>query len=159
MTQPKPTPVARKSKTTSKAPKAASTAPTPHPPKKQPKATHAKASPSPAAVPKVPAPKDTRSKRRQLVQKLARNLTGLRAALAEAVDQFEMKVQGRLASAQTLLEGQDGGLPALPLSTLERARKAVADLHLKPQKGRLKDLEALAEAASKLQKVLAKLGV
>ncbi len=110
--------------------------------------------PVPAPEPIPPRPRDTRLRRRDLAKRLTKDLAGLRSALAEVVDQFEIKIQAKLAALQSVVDCPEGKLPGLPLTTLERAQKALVGLKLKPKKGRFKDLEAIAEAASKMHKAL-----
>lgn len=108
--------------------------------------------PKPAAVPRklVDAP----SRRRQLQAKLDRELAGLRAAFEEAVEQFEMKIQSRLADLQDVIQQPHEGKPPIPLATLDHCIKAFQGLKLKPAKGRLKDLVAMAEVVAELRLLL-----
>ncbi|GEM_PF-2143730 len=96
-------------------------------------------------------------KRRTMAERLSRELEGVRSLLREALEQYDMRLNSRLASLQSVMRGEanvDEGrlLPSAKRMTsmLEDIRK----LKVKPKKGRAKDLLRLEELVDSLQEVI-----
>jgi hypothetical protein len=88
--------------------------------------------------------------RAQRAAELLREIHDLRAALHEALEQYERRVDGQLAEVVRALHrpGTGGGLPAG--KTLGVMLGAIAQAELKPQRGRARDLVRIQELVAQL---------
>jgi len=96
-------------------------------------------------------------KRRTMAERLSRELEGVRSLLREALEQYDMRLNSKLASLQSVMRGEanvDEGrlLPSAKRMTsmLEDIRK----LKVKPKKGRAKSLLRLEELVDSLQEII-----
>jgi hypothetical protein len=124
-----------------------------------------KAKPAPAKKVTKAAPKKTKSadavnastKRKETLERLAAELSGLRSGFEESLAQFKIKIHGRLAELQGCVAGDNPGgdsIPPIGVVTAERALILISELKMKPGKGRLKDLVHMAELVDELRKSL-----
>jgi hypothetical protein len=80
---------------------------------------------------------------------LLREIHALRAALHQALEQYERRVDGQLAEVvRALHQGGGDGLPQG--RTLGVMLDAIRDSELKPQRGRAKDLVRIQELVAEL---------
>jgi len=94
--------------------------------------------------------------RKDQQERLLADLSGLRARFEEALEKFSLKAHGWMADIHARVSGETPPDPSPPLSllTLRRARAAVSDLKVKPEKGRFKDLERILETVEELRSLL-----
>lgn len=100
------------------------------------------------------------SRRIALAAELTEALNGLRVDLRECVNQYIAENEGRVNAALARLNGGEtaGERPILPPVKVSRhLLDEIRALNLKPEKGRVKDLQRLKQAAEKAARAIAEL--
>ncbi len=106
----------------------------------------------------APVVEETKSTYLYLKAACANDLASLRTSLKEAVYHYNLRLDAKIAKVAGLLEDEET-LPGRDelmhhTKTLQKARKLLADLDLKEEKGRRKDLHAIETAASRLDDLM-----
>jgi hypothetical protein len=102
------------------------------------------------------APRAVRGRRAELNERLLVQLDALRAALAEMLERYELRVAGRLNELDQQVRGDDSlDLPPRPLTvkSAEAVLAAIDGVKLKPKKGRAKDLARIEALIDRLGEI------
>lgn len=96
---------------------------------------------------------------RKLRQLLLDDLLVVRADLKEALQSFAVRVDGEAARVSDILLEDDGALTRAEvegrLKCMRKARDLLAELDVKPRKGRHKDLRAMDDVLGRLEALVA----